>query len=248
MRRLKEKLFILACAMLPLSLTAPDAFVYLKLKEVPAVLRQLEIEQMWLSHGSSSIGRDKSTVAWPIFCYRWKSSQLQCASNLYISHNISRVYMPFDRDIAEIKRRSLEGKLTAWVDPADPSFAVLVRRFDPFALLLHLFLLFLLGSMMFRRRSIFTWQKGKLSRGIEIETPYDKWRDRQTSGFFKITFQAEKPSVTATDPIRDAELYLSYGRTAQAIDILNSAIRHTPSRTAEFQMKIDEIKMSGLGH
>jgi hypothetical protein len=178
MRRLKEKLFIMACAMLPFSFTGSDAYLYLRLKEVPAVLRQLVVEQMWLDHGSSSIRRGKSTVAWPIFCYRWKGGQLRCASNLYISHNISRFYMPFDRDIAEIKRLAQEGKLTAWVNPSDPSFAVLVRRFDPLALLLHLFFLIVLGAYMFKKPTIYKLQDGKRISILANETLYDKSRDR----------------------------------------------------------------------
>lgn len=61
------------------------------------------------------------------------------------------------------------------------------------------------------------------------------------AGLLKNRFPTVESSANMTDPIREAELYLAYGRTAQAIDVLKAAIRHTPSRSAEFQMKIDEI-------
>lgn len=64
----------------------------------------------------------------------------------------------------------------------------------------------------------------------------------QEAGLINITSQAGKLPSGGADPIREAETYLAYGRTAQAVDVLNAAMRHSPSRAAEFQRKIDEIR------
>jgi hypothetical protein len=64
------------------------------------------------------------------------------------------------------------------------------------------------------------------------------------TGLFKNPFQPDKSSTDAGDPIRVAETYLAHGRTAQALDVLNSAMRNFPSRAVEFQRKIDEIRRS----
>jgi Tfp pilus assembly protein FimV len=64
----------------------------------------------------------------------------------------------------------------------------------------------------------------------------------QNAGLLNNTFQSDKTLASSGDPLRDAESYLAYGRKAQAIDILNTAIQRTPSRAAEFRKKISEIQ------
>jgi hypothetical protein len=64
----------------------------------------------------------------------------------------------------------------------------------------------------------------------------------QEAGLFRNPFQPNNTSTSPVDPIKQAETYLAYGRTAQALDVLNSAMRHTPSRAVEFQKKIDEFR------
>jgi fatty acid desaturase len=46
---------------------------------------------------------------------------------------------------------------------------------------------------------------------------------------------------TKNDPIAEADVYMAYGRPAQAAEILIEAIKTQPARAAEFQAKLDEI-------
>lgn len=46
------------------------------------------------------------------------------------------------------------------------------------------------------------------------------------------------------DPIAEADVYIAYGRTAQAAEILQQAIKAQPAREAEFQAKLTEIRQS----
>ncbi|MEY4731016.1 MAG: hypothetical protein RL020_2174 [Pseudomonadota bacterium] len=46
---------------------------------------------------------------------------------------------------------------------------------------------------------------------------------------------------TKNDPTAEADVYLAYGRPAQAAEILKEAIKSQPVRAAEFQAKLDEI-------
>lgn len=169
--RLGEKLALLALALLPLGWTARDAWTCLRLQEVPAALRSLEVERMALG------GRNKADVAWPSFCYRWRGQQ-HCAARLYVSHNIRRAYMPFERDLKEVRRRAAQGTLTAWIDPAEPAFAVLVRRFDPLALVLHGLAFGVLAAWLFVRPSRWLFEQGRLVRIRAQRSGYDRWRDR----------------------------------------------------------------------
>jgi len=51
---------------------------------------------------------------------------------------------------------------------------------------------------------------------------------------------------TVIDPIAEAEVYAAYGRTTQAIDVLEQALRRSPSdlRVAK---KLEELKGTGTG-
>lgn len=60
-------------------------------------------------------------------------------------------------------------------------------------------------------------------------------------GILNIGSQPDKSSTSTVDPIRQAETYLAYGRKTQALEVLNYARNHNPSRAVEFQKKIDEI-------
>jgi hypothetical protein len=44
------------------------------------------------------------------------------------------------------------------------------------------------------------------------------------------------------DPLANAEVYIAYGRTEQAKEILRKAIEFHPERAAEFQAKLKEIE------
>jgi hypothetical protein len=58
------------------------------------------------------------------------------------------------------------------------------------------------------------------------------------------TVQGKSPVVSlARDPAHEADVLLAYGRTAQAEAVLQSAMKRHPSRTAEFQRKLDEIHL-----
>jgi pilus assembly protein FimV len=47
------------------------------------------------------------------------------------------------------------------------------------------------------------------------------------------------------DPTAEADVYLAYGRPAQAAEILKEAIKTQPCRAAEFQAKLIEIQKIG---
>ena len=59
---------------------------------------------------------------------------------------------------------------------------------------------------------------------------------------------SKKPPVIALgedpveDPLHDAEVHLSWGRTEQAVAILEKAMQRYPSRAAEFQRKLSMIR------
>jgi Flp pilus assembly protein TadB len=49
---------------------------------------------------------------------------------------------------------------------------------------------------------------------------------------------------TESDPIAEADVYMAYGRSAQAAEILQQGIKDQPARTAEFQAKLMQIQQS----
>jgi Flp pilus assembly protein TadB len=46
------------------------------------------------------------------------------------------------------------------------------------------------------------------------------------------------------DPIAEADVYRAYGRTAQAAEILQQALKAQPERATEFQAKLMEIQQT----
>lgn len=55
-------------------------------------------------------------------------------------------------------------------------------------------------------------------------------------------FLAIKTLSNSKDPIQKADVYLAYGRSSQAQQVLNAAILRYPSRAIEFKTKLEEIK------
>lgn len=51
--------------------------------------------------------------------------------------------------------------------------------------------------------------------------------------------------VVPRDPVHDADVFLAYGRTAQAKAVLLDAIKRYPARRAELQRKLEKIELSG---
>jgi hypothetical protein len=73
-----------------------------------------------------------------------------------------------------------------------------------------------------------------------------KFMDRTLGGKL---FPPPKVSVGGTptdevDPLMEAEVYVAYGRKAQAIEVLEEAIRLQPDRRKEFESRVRELKGS----
>jgi len=78
--------------------------------------------------------------------------------------------------------------------------------------------------------------------GLRTLKPTGADPDFSWTRLFRLAARRRSRSDDDPDPLMEAEVYLSYGRKEQAVEILEEAIKTHPARRQEFETRIRELR------